>query len=281
VVALRARRRRIDALIEEIARPTGAEALATKGIEACSVLDLDRVLRKIERVDRDLDGLARAVKKPEGIIESISADLGKVADALANRELHGRRERHVAELGLALLATDPAELTKRAPALVAVADRHREDAVRVDHLFHQLELVEEELARRAREGKISDEKKDVQKVIDAAGELVGSAGRRARDKIKDLSKSAAKAAARQSGKAMWGLARGAWRLGTGSRPDDDDDEDEASRPSRRARRGKDRGAEPTSGDVPALIRDLARLRDEGLLSEEEFLAKKKDLLGRL
>ena len=34
-------------------------------------------------------------------------------------------------------------------------------------------------------------------------------------------------------------------------------------------------------DITASIQDLARLRDQGLLSEDEFQAKKKELLARL
>jgi hypothetical protein len=37
-----------------------------------------------------------------------------------------------------------------------------------------------------------------------------------------------------------------------------------------------------SADAPTeLIREIARLRDEGLISEEEYQAKKADLLSRL
>jgi Short C-terminal domain len=44
-------------------------------------------------------------------------------------------------------------------------------------------------------------------------------------------------------------------------------------PLRRGRRAPDSPAD--------LIREIARLRDEGLISEEEFQAKKADLLSRL
>ncbi len=42
-----------------------------------------------------------------------------------------------------------------------------------------------------------------------------------------------------------------------------------------------RGARTTQQDVPALLRQLAALRDEGVLTEDEFQVKKTDLLGRL
>jgi Short C-terminal domain len=44
-------------------------------------------------------------------------------------------------------------------------------------------------------------------------------------------------------------------------------------PRRRSRRGPDAPTE--------LIREIARLRDEGLITEEEFQAKKAELLSRL
>ena len=37
----------------------------------------------------------------------------------------------------------------------------------------------------------------------------------------------------------------------------------------------------SSGDVASLLEQLARLRDAGVLSEEEFTSKKKELLDRL
>lgn len=46
--------------------------------------------------------------------------------------------------------------------------------------------------------------------------------------------------------------------------------------SRGARRRADGDRSPADG-----IRDLARLRDEGLVTEEEFQAKKAELLSRL
>lgn len=38
---------------------------------------------------------------------------------------------------------------------------------------------------------------------------------------------------------------------------------------------------PRSESPADLIRDIGRLRDEGLISEEEFQTKKADLLGRV
>ena len=40
-------------------------------------------------------------------------------------------------------------------------------------------------------------------------------------------------------------------------------------------------AEETTHDWPEALRRLARLRDDGLLTEEEFAAKKAELLERL
>jgi hypothetical protein len=41
------------------------------------------------------------------------------------------------------------------------------------------------------------------------------------------------------------------------------------------------GRRPRDGSPVELIRDLGRLRDEGLISEEEFQAKKAELLSRV
>jgi Short C-terminal domain len=38
---------------------------------------------------------------------------------------------------------------------------------------------------------------------------------------------------------------------------------------------------PAADDIPAQIRKLAELRDQGILSEDEFTAKKTELLSRL
>ena len=40
-------------------------------------------------------------------------------------------------------------------------------------------------------------------------------------------------------------------------------------------------APPSSSDIPDLIVELAELRQKGIITEEEFQAKKKDLLDRL
>ena len=41
------------------------------------------------------------------------------------------------------------------------------------------------------------------------------------------------------------------------------------------------GEEPSATNIPDLIEELADLRQRGILSEEEFQAKKKELLARL
>lgn len=40
-------------------------------------------------------------------------------------------------------------------------------------------------------------------------------------------------------------------------------------------------ATPRSGSPADMIRELGRLRDEGLITDDEFQTKKADLLGRL
>ena len=38
---------------------------------------------------------------------------------------------------------------------------------------------------------------------------------------------------------------------------------------------------PTTGDIPELLAELDELRKKGIITEQEFEAKKTDLLGRL
>ena len=63
-----------------------------------------------------------------------------------------------------------------------------------------------------------------------------------------------------------------------------DDGDEA-RPSRTVsatgKAAKPGDAEPTKGEIPELIAELDQLRQQGIITEEEFKAKKTDLLARL
>ncbi|MFC1906038.1 SHOCT domain-containing protein [Chloroflexota bacterium] len=40
-------------------------------------------------------------------------------------------------------------------------------------------------------------------------------------------------------------------------------------------------AEKVASDIPAQIRELVKLRDDGILSQEEFESKKTDLLSRM
>ncbi len=45
--------------------------------------------------------------------------------------------------------------------------------------------------------------------------------------------------------------------------------------------GISQGDPEVSGDIPTQIQGLAELRDSGALTEEEFAAKKQDLLSRM
>ncbi len=54
---------------------------------------------------------------------------------------------------------------------------------------------------------------------------------------------------------------------------------EGIHPSRLTQRGAD--AVPTDAEIPDLIAELDDLRQKGILTEEEFQAKKKELLDRI
>src|SRR5581483_359747 len=162
----------------------------------------------------------------------------------ASREMHQKRSRLVTELGLALLASDWKAVRDRQPELAALLAKHAEDARTVDELFRQSRLVDEELDRRAKDGKLHKEPKAIEKLLSKTGEVVGDASDAAKEKIVDLGKSAAKTAAKQSGKAVWGIAKGAFKLGqrklTG---DEDSDEDEIEEePERRRKKSRKRSA---------------------------------------
>ena len=63
---------------------------------------------------------------------------------------------------------------------------------------------------------------------------------------------------------------------------DDGDEAAGSRTaSATSKAAKPGDAEPAKGEIPELIAELDRLRQQGIITEEEFQAKKTDLLARL
>jgi len=290
---LRTRRERIDKRLIEIATPIGEAALAIGGpIYGTRVVDIDRIVKKIDRVDNDIADAEKLTEpRPEGFLKAIGQDLARLSERFAARELHQKRARLVSELGLAVLAADLAVLKQKQPEVGALLEKHAEDARAVDDLFRQARLVDEELDARAKDGRLHKEPKAIDKLIAKTGEVVGDASDAAKEKIVDLGKTAAKTAVKQSGKAVWGLAKGAFKLGqrklTG---DEDSDEDEIEEePERRRKKSRKRSASeesdeapaPAKKDVPELLRQLAKLHRDGVLTDEEFAKKKAELLKRL
>src|SRR5579883_1270613 len=286
---LRTRRERIDKRLIEIATPIGEAALAIGGpIYGTRVVDIDRIVKKIDRVDNDIADAEKLTEpRPEGFLKAIGQDLARLSERFAARELHQKRARLVSELGLAVLAADLAVLKQKQPEVGALLEKHAEDARAVDDLFRQARLVDEELDARAKDGRLHKEPKAIDKLIAKTGEVVGDASDAAKEKIVDLGKTAAKTAVKQSGKAVWGIAKGAFKMGqrklTGDSDSDDDDEasdaDDASdeRPRRASKRDRDEESEAKE-DVPELLRKLARLHKDGVLTDEEFAKKKAELL---
>jgi hypothetical protein len=286
---LRTRRERIDKRLVEIAEPIGETLLALEApIHGTKLVDLDRILKKIDRVDNDIADAERLLEpRPEGLLQAIGQDIARISDRFAARELRQKRGRLVAELGLALLASDLRALEDRQPEIASFLEQHAEDARTVDDLFRQARLVDEELAARARDGRLTKEPKAIEKLFTKTGEVVGDAGGAAKDKIVDLGKTAAKSAVKQSGKAVWSLAKGAFKLGqrklTGDEESDEDERDEDSEDERPARPRAKEGPrnDGPAEDVPDLLRRLGKLHKDGVLTDEEFAKKKADLLKRL
>ncbi|MEZ0230884.1 MAG: SHOCT domain-containing protein [Planctomycetota bacterium] len=291
---LRTRRERIDKRLIEIAEPVGVSALSLGApVHGTKVVDIDRIVKKIDRIENDISDAEKLTEpRSEGFLKALGQDLARISDRFAARELHQKRDRLIAELGLALLACEYKVVRERQPEVGALLEKHREDARTVDDLFRQARLVDEELDRRAKDGRLHKEPKAIEKLLSKTGEVVGDASDAAKDKIVDLSKTAAKTAVKQSGKAVWSLAKGAFKLGqrklTGDDASDEDavdeDSDSDERPKKKAksRRSDDESDEaPSKKDVPELIRQLAKLHKDGVLTDEEFAKKKAELLKRL
>ncbi|MBI3723966.1 SHOCT domain-containing protein [bacterium] len=292
--ALRTRRLRIEARIFELAQPVGALALEQDGIRRTKNVDLDRVLKKIDRVDDAIFDLEEGEAPREGILGKISAVPGRLSDKVEVRELRAKRARLVAELGLAILAVDLRSLRSRSPQIAVFAESHAEAAREVDGLFRQSRLVDDELDARARDGRLWKEPKVIDKLFSRTGEVVDDVSDRAADKLKGFGKSAAKAAA----KGGWSLAKGAFAIGKEKvadragdddededvrprRRSEDDDEDDEDRPRRRSKKERERESDATSSDLAERLRQLSKLHREGILTDEEYARKKEDLLRRM
>jgi hypothetical protein len=292
--ALRSRRNRIDARLHELGLEIGEAALEIPSVRGTGLVDVDRILRKIARIDdvREQARLERDGTKPSGLLQAAWMDLQWLGEMFNNRELRTRRNLLVSELGLALCACDHQVLGTYAAHVKALMDENVAMARRVDELFIEARMLDEEFERRVREGLNDEPPKDIDRLLAKAKDSVDDVASKAGDTLVDFGKSAASAAARTSGQAAWlaarGVAKGAWHLGTRPfRGDGDEAADEeaiegAPPPPRDAPRQLPLDASgPAPRDIPEILRDLARLRDEGILTEDEFARKKAELLRRL
>lgn len=309
--ALRSRRTKIDQRLSELGRLIGEQALRLPSVRGTGLIDVDRILRKLDRLDeaRDHVQLERDARKQEGgLVGSLTAELGWLSDMFQAREIRTRRELLVSELGLALCACDDEALREWAPHVMRLLEDFLADARRVDELFIEARLVDEEFARRTREGADKEPPKQIELLLGKAMDQVDDVG----DRIVDLGKTAAKAAVKGGGVTAWtlasGAARGAIALGRaglkraaeGDGAADDPLESAVPLPAPDAELLRERAIldapvrpaapETTAPEpapaidprrIPELIRDLKRLVDEGILEPDEFARKKAELLARL
>jgi len=283
VSALRTRRGRIDRRLHELGLAIGEPALEVPSVRGTGLFDLDRVLRKIDRLDdaRDLTKLERDADRAE---KSIPVDLDWLTDVFRAREIRTRRDLLVAELGLALCACDHAVLGEYAPHVKRIVDVHLTTARRIDELLIEARLVDEEFERRAREGLEGEEPKQIDRFLNKALDQVDDVSTKVGGTVAGLGVQAVAT----GGKAIWGLttgaAKGAWALSRRRKAQQDAAEVEAEADALAGLLPDGGGAAadgPRPGEIPALVRELGRLRDEGLLTEREFAQKKAELLKRL
>jgi hypothetical protein len=303
---LRSRRGRIDRRLQELGLLVGESALAIPSVRGTGLLDIDRILRKVDALENAREH-AKLEREAEGRGPLFGAiDLTWLTDAFRFREIRARRTLLVSELGLALCAADLDVIAKWAPHVRELLGEHVTTARRIDELFVEMRLLDDEFERRVREGLDDDPPKEIDTLISKALDSVDDVGTKAAGTIAELSKSAAKTAVTSGGQAVWGIVRettkGALELGSrtiseklsGEGGDGSEGEasevDEPSAPLRVASAvvaaTPDRPAPPPPAQlqgpsIPDLIRELAQLRDEGLLTPEEFAAKKAELLSRL
>lgn len=286
--ALRARRDRIDGRLYQLGLELGEAALEVPSVRGTGLIDLDRILRKIDRLEhaRDQVRLEREATKPSGLLHAVWMDLEWLGEVFSQRELRTRRNLLVSELGLALCACDYEVLGTYAPHVKQLMDARVAEARRVDELFVEARLLDEEFERRVHEGLEGEPEKDIDRLLARAKDSVDDVTGKVGDTLVDFGKTAATAAAKTSGVAAWGLARGvakgAWALGSrigkgGEEPEQEADGGPLPLPGPAP--AEQSGPQPR--EIPAILRDLARLRDEGILTEEEFARKKAQLLRRL
>lgn len=298
---LRSRRTRIDKRLFELGLNVGEQALAIPSVRGTGLVDLDRILRKLDALDhaREQARLEREVDR-EGKV--LPLDLGWIEEALRAREVRARRTLLTSELGLALCAADQRVIAEYAPHLERLLEQHVATARRIDELFVEMRLVEEELERRSEAGQDGDPPREIDVLLTKALDSVDDVSSKVGDTLATLGRSAAasatRVAVRGSGQAVLGIAKSAWALGGAAvgrlaadgaaEEDEQREEEEARAPASSAapitldvtpRRA---GAPPAgAASIPELIRQLAALRAEGILTEAEFEAKKAELLRRL
>lgn len=292
---LRQRRDKIDRRLYELGLTIGTPALAIPSVRGTGLVDLDRILRKLGRLleAREQAELEREVDRAEGGVLA-KIDFAWLSDLFRSREIRTRRQLLTSELGLALCAADRKVLGEYTPHLKALLDSQVVEARRVDELFVEMRLVDEELDRRVREGRDRDPEKEIDQLLTRALDSVDDVSTRVGGKVAELGLKAAQEAASGGGQAAWALAKGAAQgaLSLGGktveriRSGKDDPEAEGAEvealdgPGPRAPRPPAPGPGPGS-EIPGLIRELARLQAEGILTDEEFQTKKAELLKRL
>jgi hypothetical protein len=296
---LRTRRARIDKKLYELGLSVGEPALAIPSVRGTGLVDIDRIIRKVDTLDRAREQakLEREAEGKTGLFGAI--DLSWLSDAFRFREIRARRNLLVSELGLALCASDLKQVEEYAPHVRRLLKLHVATAHRIDELFTEMRLVDDEFERRSRMGLI-EETKEIDTLISKALDQVDDVGSKAVDTISELGISAAKTAVTGGGQAVWGIvresAKGAFRVGSrkllGNGGDDppegsigagdplDAPVPEPGAASATASRAPAQ-APPRGSGIPQLLRELARLRDEGIISSEEFVEKKDELLKRL
>lgn len=283
---LRERRDRIDRRVFELGLQIGDPALAIPSVRGTGLIDLDRILRKLDRLSeaREQADLEREVDRAEGGLLS-KLDLSWVSDLFRSREIRTRRRLLTSELGLALCAADPRVLGEYSPHVKRLLDNHVAQARRIDELFLEMRIVDEELERRRQDGVAAHPPKEIDALLERALDSVDDVSSRVGGRLAELGLKAAQSAAQGGGQAAWALAKGAAQgaksLATRRRASPGEEEGPEPAPRETAPPEAAPASGPSPSEVPELIRELARLRNEGLLTDEEFRRKKADLLRRL
>lgn len=199
-----------------------------------------------------------------------------------------------------ILEEDREEAMDESPAFAAVLEARGETLTRARELMQQRALVAEVLRSRGEEvnmdlapaprpapPRLVVEKAPTTAVApkapvivrevpeDRGGDLVarvGEVGKGLGSKIADSAKRAAGSASKAAGKGLWAATKSAFGYGGPKAPP----RPEVS-PLRRRRR---RGASDADESI-LLIEKLHQLHERGILSEDEFNAKKADLLDRI